>query len=132
MSSQSSRSTRARLGRGSGRRHSRSDSATLPVWHRARRKQAAILPPEPFPQADLPPSIPNPTSSRRAIRLPDVLALVGCGRSHWYALLNKRSSAYDPDAPQPFKLGWSERSPSVWWEHEVLAWLEARAQRRFH
>lgn len=70
--------------------------------------------------------------SRRAIRLPSVLDLVGCGRSHWYALLNKKSAAHDPTAPQPFKLGPSTHSPSVWWEHEVLEWLEARAQRRFH
>ncbi len=69
---------------------------------------------------------------RRAIRLPSVLDLVGCGRSHWYALLNKKSAAHDPTAPQPFKLGPSTHSPSVWWEHEVLEWLEARAQRRFH
>ena len=53
-------------------------------------------------------------------------------RSHWYALLNKKSAAHDPTAPQPFKLGPSTHSPSVWWEHEVLEWLEARAQRRFH
>ena len=70
--------------------------------------------------------------SRRAIRLPSVLDLVGCGRSHWYTLLNKKSAAHDPTAPQPFKLGSSPHSPSVWWEHEILEWLEARAQRRFH
>ena len=73
----------------------------------------------------------SPLQLHRAIRLPEVLALVGCGRSHWYALLNENSLAYDPEAPKPFKLGRSERSCSVWWEHEVLAWLEARAQRRF-
>ena len=68
----------------------------------------------------------------RAIRLPAVLELVGCGRSHWYALLNKKSAVYDPTAPLPFKLGPSPHSSSAWWEHEVLEWLEARAQRRFH
>lgn len=70
--------------------------------------------------------------SRRAIRLPSVLELVGCGRSHWYSLLNKKSAVHDSTAPQPFKLGSSPHSPSVWWEHEILEWLEARAQRRFN
>lgn len=70
--------------------------------------------------------------SKRTIRLPSVLELVACGRSHWYALLNKGSAVYDPTAPQPFKLGPFPHSPSVWWEHEIVEWLEARAQRRFH
>ena len=70
--------------------------------------------------------------SRRAIRLPSVLELVGCGRSHWYSLLNQKSAVHDPTAPRPFKLGASTQSPSVWWEHEIVEWLEARAQRRFH
>lgn len=70
--------------------------------------------------------------SSRAIRLPAVLDLVGCGRSHWYSLLNKNSAIYDETAPLPFKLGPSPHSPSVWWEHEIVEWLEARAQRRFH
>ena len=67
---------------------------------------------------------------RRALRLPSVLDLVGCGRSHWYALQNPRSACHDPMAPKPFKLGNSPLSPSVWWEHEVLAFLEARASAR--
>lgn len=70
--------------------------------------------------------------SRRAIRLPAVLKLVGCGRSHWYSIRNKKSKVYDPEAPLPFKLGHSPHSPTVWWEHEILEWLEARAKRRFY
>ena len=63
----------------------------------------------------------------RALRLPEVLRLTGDKRSHWYSRLNPRSSAYDPNAPQSFRLGDSCRSPAVWWYHEVVAWLQFRA-----
>lgn len=66
-------------------------------------------------------------SHDRAIRLPEVLRILGIGKSSWYERLNPRSSSYDPSAPQPFKLGNSERSPSVWWHSEIIAYLETRA-----
>lgn len=69
----------------------------------------------------------EPPSQDRAIRLPEVLHLLGIGKSTWYERLNSRSPAYDPLAPLPFKLGKSFRSPSVWWHSEVIAYLEARA-----
>jgi len=108
------------------------NSGALPVSRHTRRNKKIVLTPEPAPLAALPPAPFNPLVLRRAIRVPSVLELVGCGRSHWYSLLNEKSAAHDPTAPKPFKLGRSTQSPSVWWEHEVLAWLEARAQRRFH
>lgn len=66
-------------------------------------------------------------SNDRAIRLPEVLHILGIGKSSWYQRLNARSPSYDPSAPQPFKLGNSERSPSVWWHSEIIAYLETRA-----
>lgn len=66
-------------------------------------------------------------SSDRAIRLPEVLNILGIGKSSWYQCLNARSRSYDPLAPQPFKLGSSERSPSLWWHSEIIAYLEFRA-----
>ncbi|MBB5866607.1 MULTISPECIES: AlpA family phage regulatory protein [Xanthomonas] len=66
-------------------------------------------------------------SSDRAIRLPEVLHILGIGKSSWYQRLSARSSSYDPLAPQPFKLGTSERSPSVWWHSEIIAYLQAHA-----
>ncbi|WP_372362110.1 helix-turn-helix transcriptional regulator [Xanthomonas sp. NCPPB 1325] len=69
----------------------------------------------------------NNRSSDRAIRLPEVLHILGIGKSSWYQRLSASSSSYDPLAPQPFKLGKSERSPSVWWHSEIIAYLEARA-----
>jgi predicted DNA-binding transcriptional regulator AlpA len=63
----------------------------------------------------------------QAIRLPEVLAIVGVSKSTWYARLNVNSPSYDPRAPKPFKLGTSERSPSVWWRSAVMAYVSACA-----
>lgn len=63
----------------------------------------------------------------RAIRLPEVLHVMGIGKSSWYQRLNARSPSYDPLAPQPFKLGNSERSPSLWWHSEIITYLKTRA-----
>lgn len=60
----------------------------------------------------------------QAIRLPAVLDLVGVSKSTWYALLNPRSKTFDSRAPQPFKLGPSPNSPSVWWRSAVMAYLK--------
>lgn len=67
------------------------------------------------------------SANDRAIRLPEVLRMLPISKSTWYDRLNPRSPAYDPLAPQPFKLGSSERSPSVWWYSEIIAYLEAHA-----
>lgn len=63
----------------------------------------------------------------QAIRLPEVLSIAGLSKSTWYARLNPRSPSYDPRAPKPFKLGTSERSPSVWWRSAVMAYVTACA-----
>jgi predicted DNA-binding transcriptional regulator AlpA len=70
-------------------------------------------------------------ASRRAIRLREVLTILGIGKSTLYSRLNSASPSYDPQMPRPFKLGSSknnERAPSVWWESEVVAYLESCAQ----
>lgn len=67
-------------------------------------------------------------AQRRAIRLREVLRVLGIGKSTLYARLNPTSPTHDPDMPRPFKLGNSDRSPSVWWHHEVQAYLEFRAE----
>lgn len=63
----------------------------------------------------------------QAIRLPEVLSIVGLSKSTWYARLNARLPAYDARAPKPFKLGTSDRSPTAWWRSEVLAYVLACA-----
>lgn len=63
----------------------------------------------------------------QAIRLPELLAIVGVSKSTWYSRLNANSPSYDPRAPKPFKLGASERSPSVWWRSAVMAYVTACA-----
>lgn len=66
----------------------------------------------------------------RAIRLSEVLSMVGCSKSHWYSMADARSRAYDPAVPKSFKLGRSERSPTVWWQHEIEQYLEHLAEAR--
>lgn len=57
------------------------------------------------------------------VRLPETLKILGgISKSTWYARLNPRSPSYDPRAPKPFKLGTSERSPSVWWRSALMAY----------
>ena len=63
----------------------------------------------------------------QAIRLPEVLSIVGVSKSTWYARLNARLPAYDARAPKPFKLGTSDRSPTAWWRSEVMAYVLACA-----
>lgn len=63
----------------------------------------------------------------QAIRLPEVLSLVGVSKSTWYAGLNPRLPSHDPLVHKPFKLGTSDRSPSAWWRSEVMAYVHACA-----
>ena len=64
----------------------------------------------------------------RAVRLPEVLRILGISKSSFYDRLNPKSPSHDPDLPRPFKLGNSERSPSVWWYSSMVAYLTSRAQ----
>ena len=66
----------------------------------------------------------------RAIRLPEVLRLLGISKSTLYGRLSVCSKLHDPRMPMPFKLGNSERSPSAWWYAEVIAYLACCAQSR--
>lgn len=63
----------------------------------------------------------------RAIRAKEAMHLTGDKKSHFYARLNPKSPAYDATFPRPFRLDDSARSPSVFWVHEVLTWLQNRA-----
>lgn len=68
-----------------------------------------------------------------AIRLPEVRRILGdIGKSTLYGRLNPSSKLFDPRAPQPFKLGNSERSGSAWSRREVLAYRRYLAQTRNH
>jgi predicted DNA-binding transcriptional regulator AlpA len=69
-------------------------------------------------------------TNRRAIRLPEVLGILGISKSTLYSRLNPTSPYYDPAMPKPFKLRGgphAERAPSVWWQDEVIAYLEHHA-----
>lgn len=64
----------------------------------------------------------------RAIRLPEVLHLLGISKSALYDRMNPKSASHDPEMPRPFKLGRSEHSPSVWRHSAVIAYLKSRSQ----
>lgn len=66
----------------------------------------------------------------RAIRIKGVCELTGGSRSQIFNQLDPKSPAYDQDFPKPFRLGKSANSPSVWWEHEIVAWMQRKAQSR--
>lgn len=64
----------------------------------------------------------------RAIRLPEVLKLLGISKSTLYGRLNASSARHDPRLPRPFKLGDTDRSPSVWWRDSIIEYLERCAE----
>jgi hypothetical protein len=41
--------------------------------------------------------------------------------------ITRKEKADPPTFPRSFKLDDHRNSPRVWWKHEVIAWLEARA-----
>ncbi|RDZ27452.1 helix-turn-helix transcriptional regulator [Lysobacter silvisoli] len=67
------------------------------------------------------------TTSHRAIRLPEVLDMLGISKSTLYGRLDPASRSYDPRMPKPFKLGNSDRSPTVWWNTDIKTFLESCA-----
>ena len=66
------------------------------------------------PNAPAPPA----PAVKRALRAAAVRAKVGLSNSTIYLRVKAG------DFPKPFRLG---PNASAWWEHEVDAWLEARA-----
>ena len=62
------------------------------------------------------------------LRLREVSDLTGVSRSVIYGKLSEKSSSYDPSFPKPIKLS----SNAVgWFEHELIQWLELKAEQRF-
>ncbi|MGY3388342.1 prophage regulatory protein [Bradyrhizobium sp. USDA 3311] len=51
-------------------------------------------------------------------------------RAHIDRLEDPDDPCYDPDFPKSFKLGRGRMARRVWWQHEIIAWLEIRATRR--
>ncbi|OOW67188.1 hypothetical protein Xmlh_18030 [Xanthomonas axonopodis pv. melhusii] len=63
--------------------------------------------------------------SPRAVRLPEVLKLLGVSRSTLYNRLDESSPQYDPDMPRPFKLGKSDRAPTAWLHQDIVVYIES-------
>lgn len=62
------------------------------------------------------------------IRIPEVTKKCGFSRSVIYGKLSEKSPNYDPTFPKPIKLS----SNAVgWFEHEIIQWLELKAEQRF-
>jgi prophage regulatory protein len=59
-----------------------------------------------------------PAAGRRALRITDVRHKIGLSHATIYGMV--KAGRFPP----PFRLG---PNSSAWWEHEVDAWLEARA-----
>jgi prophage regulatory protein len=64
------------------------------------------------------PPAPPATAGKRALRASAVSDKVGLSKATVYLRVKAG------DFPKPFRLG---PNSSAWWEHEVDAWLEARA-----
>lgn len=58
------------------------------------------------------------------LRFPEMLKVVNVGRSSAYKLMQD-----DPTFPQGIPLFDSERSPRIWWTHEVIAWVKSREEK---
>lgn len=65
----------------------------------------------------------NAPDYSQSLRLKDALQILGISKSTLYDRLNPKSPSHDPDFPRPFKLGMSERSPSVWRRSDVVGYL---------
>ena len=76
---------------------------------------------EPVPQQLVPPT------PVRAVRDKAAASILGVSRSHFWALQNPNCSSFDETVPKRFKLGRGPNAPTVWFEHELIAWLQARA-----
>lgn len=57
------------------------------------------------------------------LRLKQLKASIGLSRSTIYAMMDEKSSQYDPNFPRQIKLG---KSSVAWRESEVAAWLASR------
>ncbi|MCU4492805.1 AlpA family phage regulatory protein [Acinetobacter guillouiae] len=67
-------------------------------------------------------------NNMQIMRLSEVSKLSGLSRSTLYEKLNEKSSRYDKTFPKQLKLS---RNAVGWLEHEILEWLESKANQRF-
>ena len=61
-------------------------------------------------------------------RLKKVIEITGVSRSVIYEKINEKSKRYDPTFPKPIKLSLNAVG---WFEHEIIQWLELKAEQRF-
>ena len=61
--------------------------------------------------------------TNKILRLKQVMALCGIGRSTIYEKINPKSKRYDESFPRPIKLSLSAVG---WFEQDVIAWLDSK------
>ena len=64
------------------------------------------------------------TSTKRILRIKQLIQIVGLGRSTIYDYLNPKSARYDSSFPKPIKIG---AAAVGWLESEVNQWLDLKA-----
>ncbi|URW82155.1 AlpA family phage regulatory protein [Alcaligenes sp. DN25] len=63
------------------------------------------------------------TGPKRIVRLKQLSAIIGLGKSTVYDYLDPKSPRHDPTFPKPIKLG---ASAVGWLEEEINGWLDLR------
>ncbi|OHV00453.1 hypothetical protein BLA34_12360 [Ralstonia solanacearum] len=71
----------------------------------------------------------TPKRVGKVVRLPEVEALTGLGRSSIYNRMDERSPHYDPTFPRQFPLGQTVGSAVGWDAAEIEAWVAAQTER---
>lgn len=71
-------------------------------------------------------------SPPKILRLKQVLALTGLGRTSIYNRLNPKAKSYDPAFPRPVRLSNcpGKRGAIGFLESEILAWIDSRVAAR--
>ncbi|RTL52448.1 MAG: AlpA family phage regulatory protein [Rhodocyclaceae bacterium] len=69
-------------------------------------------------------------NTRRLIRLPELLRMVGLSRSAIYLRLNPRSQYFDKTFPRPVSLASTSRGAVAWSAVEVERWCTSRLEAR--
>ena len=64
-------------------------------------------------------------SAGRVLRLKDVQALLGVGRSTIYDWLSQKSPRYNDAFPRPIKLSTTSRGAIGWLEADLVRWVES-------
>lgn len=63
----------------------------------------------------------------KIIRLPEVLDITGKSKSSQYAMINPKSTSYDPSFPKSVSIGLRSKG---WIKQEVINWVKQKMDAR--